>query len=746
MGCPFPSAAGPRAFTPGFSCHGTTPAQGMNPAFVSPAPGPARRISLLHRVMRTPEDRIQARLDAARLLGIGFIAALGQLIIDMPGGWFGLADDTTRFGEFYGAFAVATGFVLAFHRARGAPWVRRVASVVLTLHIGAFLPALAVDPLVSGIVVLWCLMLLARLFFPTPVTRRSRIQVATNLERPVPREELLDRWFAGDGRVARHLTAVTVVVTIAITGFAASDNLVAQVGCLVLNLLTLLSTLGMWRLYWKDGRRRIVLLALPLLSAAWFPFNPQLTLVVLALYQVILLVLLVGKGPLFRELAGHFLHQPGFLVLSTFALLILLGTLLLSFPAASTTGNPVAPVDALFTATSAVCVTGLIVLDTPVAFTTFGHVVVLLLIQAGALGIMVLGTFATLLVGGRLGLRGEAGITELMALKGPAGAYRLTRFVVLATLAIEGIGAVLLTIAFRLHGEALPQALWKGVFHAVSAFGNAGFALQSDSVQIFRSDPFALTVLAALIVLGGTGFLVLSALWLHLRARATGARSTLSVHSRIVLWTTAALVLSAIAWYAALEWNHTLADLSLTDRLANAMFMGVSLRTAGFNSVDLETIAPATLLLTIVYMYIGGSPGGTAGGIKTTTVVLLLAAIPAISRGEPRVVLGRRTIAQSAVYRAAAIAVIFAGVFLTVLLVLLVTMDLPFEVLAFDAMSATGTVGLSVGAIDHLSDAGKLLVSAVMFIGRTGPLTIALLLTRTVEKHVRHPETDIMVG
>ena len=348
----------------------------------------------------------------------------------------------------------------------------------------------------------------------------------------------------------------------------------------------------------------LVFLAVSLLVVA----NPRLALAFFAGYLASIWVLLAVRTRVVGELVRHFIDHPALLVAVTFIALIAFGTLFLSLPAASAGGSAVSPIDALFTATSATCVTGLIVRDTPIAFSFFGHLVILVLIQIGGLNIMVLSTFAALLLGRGLGLRGERALGAILDVQQGRSAYRLIIFIVLTTFLVEGVGAAGLTLAYRMHGFSLLDSAWKGVFHAVSAFCNAGFALQSDSLTMFQNDPLPLLLVAALITLGGLGFTFLAFAWSRLRRRA---ELGFSVQARLVLLASGVLVVGGTLFIAAAEWNRALAGLTPGTKLINALFQSVTLRTAGFNSVPLDSLRPVTVLVMMAFMFIGASPGGT---------------------------------------------------------------------------------------------------------------------------------------
>ena len=424
-------------------------------------------------------------------------------------------------------------------------------------------------------------------------------------------------------------------------------------------------------------------------------------------------------------------------------MLIALGTLLLSLPTAASGERPIAPVDALFTATSATCVTGLIVLDTPHDLSLTGQGVVLALIQAGGLNIMVLSAFAALLLGQGFGLRGEVALGEVLDLQPARSPRRLVRFIVLGTLALEGIGAAILSLAFFGHGDAPLTAAWRGVFTSVSAFCNAGFALQSDSLVGYATSPTVLLTVATLITLGGIGFAVLLFGWLRLgRRRALG----FATQARVAVWASLALVGAGTVLYAALEWNRSLSGLDGGHAALNALFQSVTLRTAGFNSVTFDHLHPATVLVMMVLMFIGACPGGTGGGIKTTTTVVLLASVAAVARGEARATLFGRTVPLETVLRSAAVAVLGALTVAGAGVLLIASQSGAFESLLFETVSAFGTVGLSLGATPHLDTLGKLVVVAVMLVGRVGPLSLALLFGRRSRSRVRYPEARLMVG
>ena len=609
--------------------------------------------------------------------------------------------------------------------------------LLLSIHIGVFVPVLAEDAPVAAFVILWNLLLIGDYLF------------ALSVRNPRGRRAELDdpnaTWVARYGAGVRHLLLVAVLATVAVGGFHLTDSPVARYVCLALDLCMVGVTAPFVLRALRQSRRYLV--ALGLLLALGVPqatTSMAALLAMLGVYQGGVLALMLGRSQVFADLLQSFYNRPALLILSTFGALAGVGAVVLAFPVSSAGPEAIPFLDALFTAMSATCVTGLIVLDTPVAFTSFGHVVILLLIQLGGLGIMVLSTFATVLLGGRLALRGEQALEEVLDLTSPGSAYELTRFIVISTLLIEAVGAAMLALAFHYHYGYEPlDALWRGTFHAVSAFCNAGFSLWSDSLIQFQRDTYVQSVHMALIILGGLGFTVLAALWLRLR----GGERRMSLQTRIVLWMSAGLIVGGTVLYALTEWNASLGTLgNAGDKLLNAMFQSVSLRTAGFNTVDYGGLERSTILMMIVWMFIGASPGSTGGGIKTTTLAVMLAAIPALIRNQPRALLLRRTIPHDIVYRAATIMTMATMVAVVSIFFVLASHDMPFEKVAFEVVSGLATVGLSIGATAELNATGKWVIILTMFIGRVGPVSLALALGSPGGSQITYPEAKIMVG
>jgi trk system potassium uptake protein TrkH len=441
-----------------------------------------------------------------------------------------------------------------------------------------------------------------------------------------------------------------------------------------------------------------------------------------------------------RARSFHLALSPAQSILAGFAGIILVGAVLLTLPAAAKSGQPTPFLTALFTATSATCVTGLTVVDTADHYSLFGQLVILGLIQLGGFGYMTSWAILSLILGRRIGLRQRIVLTESHNLYDIGGVVRFTRRIILTALAIEAAGAVVLS-AWWAREMPLGRAVYYGVFHSISAFNNAGFDLFGGfrSLVAYASDPVVSLTIAALLMVGGIGFAVL----FDLRARR------LSLHSKVVLLTTGVLVVGGTLLVGLLEWGNakTLGALSWPGRVLAAFFQAVTPRTAGFATVDIGALTEPTLMLIVALMFIGASPGGTGGGIKTTTFMTPLAVIIATMRGTTEPVLFRRRISMFAVYKAVTVALISVAFVVAAATLLTFVERTGFVRALFEVASGYGTVGLSAGLTQHLSAVGQVILILTMYTGRIGLLTLAFGLTRRYRAAlVRYPEERIYIG
>ncbi len=434
-------------------------------------------------------------------------------------------------------------------------------------------------------------------------------------------------------------------------------------------------------------------------------------------YILIPLLALGADAAATRELGALLLSSPARLLVGSFAVLGLGGGALLALPVSLAPGAEPDLLRATFTAVSASCVTGLGVYDTGAHFSRFGQLVLLLLIQVGGLGIMTFAAAAVVGAGQRLSLRQESVAADLIGPDARADLRGALAGVLKVTLVTEGVGALLLFVGLLRHGVPAPAAAWEAVFTSISAFCNAGFALRGDSLMAFQRDPFVLFVVMALITAGALGPAVVLALPRLRRGRV-------SLRVRMALGMTALLVVVPALLILGFEWDNTLSGMSLSDRLSNAMFQSITLRTAGFNSIDLTQVRPSSWTLMVVTMFIGGSPGSTAGGVKTTTIAVLALAVRAAVEGRPEVSAGDRRLPHLVVHRAAAISTFGVLSVVVGLMALQLTQQMPLQVALFEVVSALATVGLTVGGTAALDEVGLVLVMGMMFAGRVGPLTL----------------------
>src|SRR6266581_6373971 len=419
-----------------------------------------------------------------------------------------------------------------------------------------------------------------------------------------------------------------------------------------------------------------------------------------------------------------------------FLSVILLGSLLLMTPFAST-GRAIRFIDALFTMTSAVCVTGFIVLDTHKDFTIFGQLVILAGIQLGGLGYSTMATLLLLAVGRRIGLRQRMMMMEVLSTLSMEGLVRFVKIIVAITLIVEGIGAAILTARFSFEMDGL-RALYFGIFHAVSAFNNAGFSLFSENLALlaYRTDLIVNLTITTLIVLGGIGFLVYRDVLENVR----GQRFRLSTHTKLAVLVSVLLIAVGTVgiWAFEVQNEKTLAPMPFGDQVLVAYFHSISARTAGFNTIDIGLVGTATLYFLILLMIVGASPGGTGGGIKTTTFGIICAAIWATLKGRADVMMFHRRIPQEIVHKAFVLSALAFGLVTGFTMILSYLENQKFIRIMFEVASAAGTVGLSTGDGGVLSlsalfsDFGRFIIIITMFLGRLGPLTVGLF---AVKRH-----------
>lgn len=444
-----------------------------------------------------------------------------------------------------------------------------------------------------------------------------------------------------------------------------------------------------------------------------------------------------------KKIKGN-LNPPKILVLG-FAVVILIGTILLTLPFATEDGLGLSFLDALFTATSATCVTGLVVVDTGDTFSLFGELVIITLIQVGGLGFMTFATLLFMLLGKKISFKERLVLKEAFNNISTAGLVRLVKRILIFTAIIEGVGGIILSIRFSFDFP-LRQAIYFGFFHAISNFNNAGFDLMGDfsSLTSYVGDPTVVITVSLLITLGGLGFVVMNELYEYRETHR------FSVHTKVVLMTTLFLTVGSTILIFLFEYGNekTIGSLSMTGKSLGALFQAVSPRTAGSNTLPIADLTHPTLFLTIILMFIGAGSGSTAGGIKITTFAVLMATVWSQLKGKEDVVLFKRRILIETILKALTVAT--SGTLIVMLVTFLLSITEKgsvFIMYLFEATSAFGTVGLSMGLTSDLSQFGRILIIFTMFVGRLGPLTLAFAITkRRRQDAFHHPKGNLMIG
>ncbi|MEG1254743.1 TrkH family potassium uptake protein [Clostridium sp.] len=432
-----------------------------------------------------------------------------------------------------------------------------------------------------------------------------------------------------------------------------------------------------------------------------------------------------------------------------FATIIFTGAILLSLPIATIDGISTPFIDCIFTSTSAVCVTGLVTVDTGTHWNYFGKTVIIILIQVGGLGFMSFATLLSIIIGKKITLKERLIIRESLNSTSLQGIVKLARYIIMLTFSIEIIGALLLSIQF-IPEFGIKKGIYYSIFHSVSAFCNAGFDLMGgyNSVMAYSDNALVIITISLLIIIGGLGFYVWDEIYNYRKVRR------ITIHTKLVIAMSIFLVAFGFVMFFIFEYSNpdTLKDMSMKGKVLSALFASVSPRTAGFNSINLGSMTVASTFLTIMLMFIGGSPGSTAGGIKTSTAGVLFMTVISVIRGREDTELFKRKVNKETVYKAFAVVVMALGLVFFVTILLSITeraSGVPFEYYLYEATSAFGTVGLTLGLTQKLTTIGKVIVALTMYAGRVGPLTLVLAISMTKNKKgnsIKYPEDKILVG
>lgn len=433
--------------------------------------------------------------------------------------------------------------------------------------------------------------------------------------------------------------------------------------------------------------------------------------------------------------------NPPLVLALAFALLITLGGLLLSLPFVSKSGQATSLFDSFFTASSASCVTGLTTVNTAGHWNLYGQIIIIFLIQIGGLGVMSFASLIPLILGEKFGLKSRQILREQFNIKNLNGMIRLFRYVLIFTFSVELIGALILSISF-IPKFGVKTGIWYSVFHSISAFCNAGFDILGDSIILYKDDFIINICLELLTIIGGLGFIVTGELYYKRDLKK------ISTHSKIVLIVTGLLILLGTLGFFILEKSGgVLADQSLGSSILQSSFQSVVARTSGFSSVDLSKIKDSTVLLLITLMFIGGSPGSTAGGIKTTTFAVLILSTVSIVKGERETIVFDRHIDDQVVKKALAIFTISISIVMLLTFTLSISESFKTIDILFETVSALATVGTSKGITSDFSSVGKILITICMYIGRLGPITMGYAFgMKAKDRLLRYPECFINVG
>lgn len=432
---------------------------------------------------------------------------------------------------------------------------------------------------------------------------------------------------------------------------------------------------------------------------------------------------------------------PGRFIVLGYILVIFIGTLLLLLPCSTVNGRSTSFINALFTATSATAVTGLIVVNTAEHWTLFGQTVIMILIQFGGFGFMTTTTMLFLLIGKKISLEERLIIIEDLNYNKLSGVIRLTRYIILLAFIVEFTGSILLFFYFK---NLMPEkiAWYYAIFHSISAFNNAGFDIFGNSLENFVSSPYINIIFSLLFIFGGLGFIVISELFQKKNFKL------LSLHAKMVLTITILLIILGSTAVLILEYSNpaTLGNLTLKGKIIASFFQGVTPRTAGFNTIPINQFKDVTIFIFIILMFIGASPGSTGGGVKTTTIGTLLLVVYSMVLGKNDIEVFKRRLKNKDIYKTLSVVVISLLVITFITIAMTFTEDFAFIQILFEVFSAFGTVGLTTGITPRLSEIGRTFIIVTMFIGRVGPFTIAMALGNRLHKGIRYPEEEILIG
>lgn len=519
-------------------------------------------------------------------------------------------------------------------------------------------------------------------------------------------------------------------------------------GILISGIFLKLSLVSDKRAFFKNSRPDFMIIFLFFLLAFLSVQGSFLNKPLFIVSQIYILLYLFIRIPQFNRVLINLRLSPSSTVILTFITIIAIGTLFLLMPRCTNPGYKTGFLEALFTATSATCVTGLIVVDTATHYSLWGQLIILTLIQIGGLGLMTFTSFFALVLSRNLGIKDRVFLGEMFNYRSLGRIGSLLVSILILTFIIEGCGAFLLYWRFLPQAETTSSCIYSAIFHSISAFCNAGFSLFTDSFQRYKMDLGINLIISTLIILGGLGFIVIVNLLNCGVSRVKRKRHNLNLQSKLVLTFTFLLIAVGSIFILIGEREGALKELSWARKLLGAYFQSVTARTAGFSTLNISSLTIFSSLLLIILMFIGASPGSTGGGIKTCTFATLLLTIKSMIKGRSKVEVFKRTVPQLIIYQALSVVILAFGWVSISTLILSLTENAPFIDILFEEISAFGTVGLSRGLTPNLTPAGRIIIILTMLTGRIGPLTLALSMIRrkAALKAYEYPEERIMIG
>ena len=687
-------------------------------------------------------------LASSRIICSTAISILGVYLFNDSSNFLGASGEFTTTSIVLSIYWIISAILCISGLGLKQFWTMPLTCTSSSISALTFVLVMSEGPLLSGPIFLYQSYIAITSFLYERITSKSltwKVQLSSFQNT----NNIHELWLMKFRKACCHFIAVTNVLFLSVLGFKITTLSLITNATYVSVFISIIISLGYLYLrlrYSQSKQSTLIMLCLLILSIALLQVSHgAFSIVLLFLFFLSIVGCFILQSPLLKGNSEGFQSAPALFILLSISGLISLGTLFLCLPQSSATAASINFMHALFTAVSSVCVTGLSIVDINKQFSSFGVMIILILIQIGGLGIMVLSIFATIALGGRLGVRTEKAFSDFFLVKGVKSTNQLIIFIVISTLAIEIIGASFFFYDYYyIQNLDLGHSIKHSIFHAVSAFCNAGFSLNSNSLNGIYDSPWLLTIYGILIILGGLGFVVMLEIVGRLLKKPSGFG--LSVQTKIVIIMTTILVFGGGVLLLLIEWDHAYQHLTINEKIFNSIFHSISLRTAGFHTIEIQNYTYGAWVIMLFFMFIGGAPGGTAGGIKLTTFAAILATLPALVQNNTRVTIFKKECSMQTVAKSSALIILSFSTIAILWFLLLITQQSPPMDLLFEVFSAIGTVGLSSGVTENLNIWGQIVILLGMFIGRIGPLTLAIALAQDTKSKIIYPSADIMIG